>query len=131
LGKNLDSKPDEPEHLTDKRLCGKNGAVDKMNKHDYLARLQEEIEQLHDCSATWRKTVPVHENSQGKVVWKGDVEVFDLHYHDKAKCCYAWNRSGGKNDGDERFVVVLEMPPILDAITAVRYQIDKDVKEVK
>jgi len=62
-----------------------------MNKHDYLAQLQVAIEQLHDCAATRLKTVPVHENFQGKTVWKGDVEVFDLHYHQKAKRCYAWS----------------------------------------
>jgi hypothetical protein len=102
-----------------------------MNKHDYLAQLQLAIEQLHDCAATWRQTVPVHENFQGKTVWKGDVEVFDLHYQQKAKRCYAWSHLGGEKDERTRFVAVLEIPPVDSAATAVRVQIVRDVKEGK
>ena len=41
------------------------------------------LSQLHNCGATWVKTVPVHEVFQGKTVWQGDVEVFDLYGHPK------------------------------------------------
>jgi hypothetical protein len=33
---------------------------------------------------------PVHETFQGQTVWAGEVEVFDLVGHPKAKRCYAW-----------------------------------------
>jgi hypothetical protein len=36
-----------------------------------------------------RATVPVHEVFRGKTVWQGDVEVFDINGHPKAKRCYA------------------------------------------
>jgi hypothetical protein len=101
------------------------------NKQDYLDRLQLAIEHLHDCGATWRKTVTVHEVFRGKTVWQGEVEVFDLHGHDKAKRCYAWSHLDGKNDERTRFVAVLEIPPVVSAETAVRVQIVKDVKDGK
>lgn len=101
------------------------------NKADYLARLQTAVQHLHNCAAVWRETVPVHEVFQGKTVWQGEVEVYDLTGHPKAKRAYAWSHREGKNDEGERFVAVLEIPPVDSAVTAVRVQIVKDVKENK
>jgi hypothetical protein len=98
-------------------------------KSDYLARLQVAVSQLHNCGATWRATVPVREVFQGKTVWEGDVEVFDLTGHPKAKRAYAWSHLDGKHDERTRFVAVLEIPPVESAETAVRVQIVKDFKK--
>ena len=59
------------------------------NKQDYIAKLQVAMSQLHNRGAIWRETVPVHEVFQSKTVWQGDVEVFDLQDHPKAKRAYA------------------------------------------
>lgn len=91
-------------------------------------RLQVAVSQLHNCGAVWRETVPVHEVFRGETVWQGDVEVFDLYNHQKAKRAYAWSHREGKNDEGERFVAVLEIPPVESAVTAVRVQIVKDIK---
>ena len=99
-----------------------------MNKPDYIARVQVAVSQLHNCGAVWCETVPVHEVFRGETVWQGDVEVFDLHGHAKAKRAYAWSHREGKNDKGERFVAVLEIPPVESALTAVRVQIVKDIK---
>lgn len=119
--------------LASKAACGRSlnwyNAVE--NKHDYLAKLQVAVEHLHDCAATWSKTVHVHENFEGQTVWKGDVEVFDLHYTDKAKRCYAWAHLDGPNDELTRIVAMLEIPPVKDAIDVVRLQIVKDAKGIK
>jgi hypothetical protein len=101
------------------------------NKQDYIAKLQVAVSQLHNCGAIWRETVPVHEVFQGKTVWQGDVEVFDLHGHPKAKRCYAWSHLDGAMDERTRFVAVLEIPPVESAVTAVRVQIVKDAKGKK
>jgi hypothetical protein len=101
------------------------------NKQDYLHKLQVAVEHLHDCGATWLKTVPVCEEFRGEVVWAGDVEVFDLHGHDKAQRCYAWAHLDGPNDELARFVAVLEIPPVDSAQKAVQVQIVKDFKEAK
>jgi hypothetical protein len=102
-----------------------------VNKQDYIARLQVAVSQLHNCGALWRETVPVHEIFNGQTVWQGDVEVFDLHDHPKAKRAYAWSHLDGKHDERTRFVAVLEIPPVESAETAVRVQIVKDAKDVK
>ena len=55
---------------------------------------------------------------------KGDVEVFDLTDHPKAKRCYGWNYGE-----PEEFITILELPPVTDAQSAVKigvaYQINK------
>ncbi len=40
----------------------------------------------------------------------------------------AWSHLDGAKDERERFVAVLEIPPVVSAETAVRVQIVKDVK---
>lgn len=95
-----------------------------MHKADYIARLQMTIQHLHNCAAIWRATVPVHEVFEGKTVWQGDVECFDLAGHPKAKHCYSW--SYGE---PEEIIAILELPPIQNAQDAVKvgvaYQIRK------
>jgi len=99
------------------------------NKQEYLDRLQVAIQELHKCGAAWRETVPVHEVFRGKTAWKGEVEVFDLNGHPKAKRAYAWSHKEGPGDRGERFVAVLEVPPIDSAQTAVRASILSDSKK--
>jgi len=101
------------------------------NKQDYLARVQVAVSQLSNCGAVWRETVPVHEIFQGQTVWQGEVEVFDLHGHPQAKRAYAWSHREGQNDQGERFVTVLEIPPVVSPITAVRASIMADIKKSK
>lgn len=101
------------------------------NKSDYLARLQVAVSQLHNCGAVWRESMPVHEVFRGQTVWKGDVEVFDLTGHPKAKRAYAWSHPEGENDKGERFVAVLEIPPVVSPETAVRASIVADSKKQK
>jgi hypothetical protein len=61
-------------------------------------------------------------------VWQGDVEVFDLTGHPKAKRCFASSHAEGKDDKGERLVAVLELPPVESTEAAVRVQIVKDFK---
>jgi hypothetical protein len=100
-----------------------------VNKQDYIAQIQVAVSQLHNCGAVWRKTVLVHEVFRGETVWQGDVEVFYLHNHLKAKRAYAWSHLDGEQDERTRFVAVLEIPPVESAETAVRVQIVKDFKK--
>jgi len=86
---------------------------------------------LHDCGADHASTVPVHEIFQSQTVWRGEVEVFDLTGHPKAKRAYALSHLDEPDDSGERFVAVLEIPPFVDAVTAVRVQIVKDVRGKK
>jgi hypothetical protein len=63
---------------------------------------------------------------RGKTVWKGEVEVFQLFDHPKTTRCYAWSHGEGPNNEGERFVAVLEVPPVDSAKRAVQVQIAKD-----
>ncbi len=101
------------------------------NNQEYLDRVKLALEHLHTCGATHRATVPVHEVFRGQTAWRGFVEVFDLTGHPKAKRAYAWSHCDGKDDQDERFVAVLEVPPVQSALDAVRASIVADAKKRK
>ena len=100
-----------------------------MNKQDYLAQVQVAVSQLHDCGAVYVKTVPVQEVFQGETIWQGDVEVFDLHGHPKAKRAYAWSHFDGKKDERTQFVAVLEIPPVDSPQAAVKVAIAHEVRK--
>ena len=89
------------------------------------------INQLHGCSATWAESAPVHEVFKGQTIWRGVVEVFDLSGHPKAKRAYGWSHRDGPDDKDERFVTVLELPPVDSAKTAVQVAAVKEIKAAR
>jgi hypothetical protein len=91
----------------------------------YIERLKLAVEQLHRCAAVHVATAPVHEVFNGKTVWQGDVEIFKIN-HPRAKRCFAWFH---RDEKGERLVAVLEIPPIVSPVTAVRAQVVKDVKD--
>jgi hypothetical protein len=62
---------------------------------------------------------------------KGDVEVFDLTGHPKAKRAYGWSHADGKDDKDEKFVTVLEVPPVDSPQTAVKVAIVSEIKRAR
>ena len=98
------------------------------SKQEYLDRLKLAIEHLHGCGANYVETVPVHEVFRGQTAWQDDAVVFDLTGHPKAKRAYAWLHKEGKDDKGERFVAVLEIPPVESVETAVRVQSVKNVR---
>jgi hypothetical protein len=98
------------------------------NKRDYITEVQAAVQNLHGCAAIWVESVPVRELFRGKVVWDGEVEVFSLVGHPKAKYAYAWAHLDGKKDEKTRYVAVLEIPPVEDAKTAVQASIVADSK---
>jgi hypothetical protein len=101
------------------------------NNQDYIAQVGVAVSQLHNCGTVWRETVPVKEVFNGKTIWQGDVEVFDLYGHPKAKRAYAWSHLDGKNDERMRYVSVLEIPPVNSPETAVKVAIASEVKNKK
>ena len=96
------------------------------NKLDYISRLQLTIQHLHNCAATHRQTVPVREVFHGKTLWQGDVEVFDLIGHAKAKCCYGWTYGE-----PEEFITILELPPVDSAQAAVKVGVAYQIKKAR
>lgn len=98
---------------------------------DYIGQLQDAIRSLHGCESSYLETVPIHETFQGKTVWQGEVEVFEIRGHPVAKRAYAWSHATGTNDEDKRYVAVLELPPVNSPLTAVRAAIMQEVKDAR
>ena len=57
---------------------------------------------------THAMTVPVCETIEGKPIWDGRVEVFDIYQNHEAKF-FAW---GFREDGQFKTVVILGVPPV-------------------
>jgi hypothetical protein len=86
----------------------------------HIDDLKAIIHKLHGAEATHRESVPVKEVFQGKTVWDGIVEVFDLRGHPKANTAYAWLHDTGDPARPTQHVTVLHVPPVVSPITAVR-----------
>ncbi len=97
-----------------------------MNDIDDIAVV---IQNLHGSAPTHVETVPVKETFQGQTVWEGNVEVFDLENHPKAKRVYAWSHVAGENDEQKRYVTVLHLPPVDSPQTAVKIAIVQEYRE--
>jgi hypothetical protein len=82
---------------------------------EYIERIKQGIFHLRKSNAQHVGSVPVAEVFQGRTIWKGEVEVFDLSGHPKVKRSYA--RTHGE---PEEFMTSLELPPVTDAQSAVK-----------
>jgi hypothetical protein len=82
-----------------------------------IEKIKRAVEKAADCPASHLETVAVVDTFRGKTMWEGTVEIFELLGHSKAKRAYGWSVGKG---ADERFTAVLEIPPVKDALTAVR-----------
>lgn len=94
----------------------------------YIEELREVIQKLHGVKSTHRQSVPVKEVFNGKTVWEGIVEVFDLHGHATANTAYAWAHETGNPKSPKRHVTVLHVPPAISPETAVRAAIVQEFR---
>src|ERR1700738_3547849 len=88
------------------------------------------ISQVHGADATHVESVPVKETFQGKTVWEGIVEVFDLRGHPAASRVYAWAHATDDKMHPKRHVTVLHIPPVISPETAVRAAIVQQYGEI-
>ena len=93
-----------------------------------IDQLKEAVEEMHNCTASFRAKVYIDETFGGEKVWQGDLYVFDLQDHPKAKTCYAWS-SPVEGSDRRRFYAVLEVPPVVSAVDAVRASIVSDYRD--
>ena len=96
---------------------------------DYIQMLQDAIRKGYECEPRHVASVPVHEAFQGKTVWKGAVEVFDLIGHPKAKRAYAWGHAMRDTGNEVRVVTILGMSPVDSPRKAVQVSIVADSKK--
>ena len=86
----------------------------------HIDELRDAIKELHGAEATYRESVPVKDVFNGQTVWDGIVEVFSLKGHPKANTAYAWLHDTGDPSKPAKHVTVLNVPPVVSPLTAVR-----------
>lgn len=96
----------------------------------YIEELKDVIRRLHGVESTHIKSVPVKETFQGKTVWDGIVEIFELHGHPKATHAYAWAHDTDDPKKPKRHVTVLKIPPVVSPETAVRAAIVQEFRNL-
>lgn len=94
----------------------------------YIEELQDVIRRLHGVESKHVESVPVKETFQGKAVWEGIVEVFELRGHPKAPKVYAWSHDTDSPKEPRRHVTVLHIPPITSPLLAVRAAIVQELR---
>jgi hypothetical protein len=90
---------------------------------NYIDELRDVIRGLHGVESTHVESIPIKEVFQGKTVWDGIVEVFELHGHPKAPKIYAWAYETD-NPKKPKHVTVLHLGPVRSPLLAVRYEYD-------
>ena len=99
--------------------------------NSYIQELQAVIRRLHGAEALHIQSVPVKETVQGKTVWEGIVEVFDLKDHPTAPRVYAWTHDTDDPKNPRRHVTVLHSHPIKSAEDAVRAAIIQEFRSLE
>src|SRR5438552_6884925 len=102
-----------------------------MVSSDYIAELRDVIWHLHGAKAEHVESVPVKETFQGKTVWEGIVEVFDLKNHPKAARVYAWAHETDDPKRPKRHVTVLHRSPVDSPEKAVRAAIVQEYRNLE
>jgi hypothetical protein len=97
----------------------------------YIEELRDVIRRLHGAEATHLESVSVKETYQGKTVWEGIVEVFELHGHPTASRLYAWSHETDNQDKPRRHVTVLHSHPITSPVLAVRAAIVQEFRSLE
>src|SRR5689334_4548165 len=70
--------------IPERRRLGRSGDM------TYIEELKDVIRRLYGVESEHVESVPVKETFQGKTIWEGIVEVFDLIGHPIANRLYAW-----------------------------------------
>lgn len=99
--------------------------------NSYISELKDVIRRLHGTEATHVESVPIKQTFQGKTVWEGVVEVFELHDHPKATKAYAWAHDTDNPTKPRRHVTVLHVPPVTSPESAVRAAIVQEYRNLE
>ena len=97
----------------------------------YIQELQDVIRRLHGAESEHIESVPVKEEFEGRTVWDGVVEVFELKGHETAHRVYAWAHDTDDPDHPRRHVTVLHLHPIKSAEDAVRASIVQEFRNLE
>ena len=96
--------------------------------NEQIKDLQKSVEWLHNCSASFKESVSVKEEFEGRTAWEGIVHIYDLTGHPEADKCYAWS-SPVEGSEKRKFYAVLHIPPVDSPEKAVRASIILDYRK--
>jgi hypothetical protein len=97
----------------------------------YIEELRGAIHKMHGGEARHIESVPVREVFQGRTVWEGVVEVFELIGHPNASKVYAWSHTTDDPGKPVRHVAVLHLGAVTSAATAVRAAIVQELRNLE
>lgn len=97
----------------------------------YIQELKAIIRRLHGVEARHMESVPVKETYQGRTVWDGIVEVFELQGHPEAPKVYAWSHETDDPSKPKRHVTVLHIHPVTSPLLAVRAAIIQEFRSLE
>jgi hypothetical protein len=103
--------------------------VEGQGMASYLENLARAVEAMHGCKCVHLSSGLVREEMGGELVWQGRVETFALQGHPTAKRAFAWRCNDA--DGEMRYIVVLNVPPIASPREAVQAAIASGKKAVR
>lgn len=95
---------------------------------DCIQELRDVIRRLHGAEARHLESVSVKETFEGRTVWEGIVEVFELIGHPKASKVYAWAHDTDDPQHSRRHVAVLHIHPVTSPQAAVRAAIVQEFR---
>jgi hypothetical protein len=94
----------------------------------YIDELRDVIRHLHGVESRHVGSVPVKETFQGRTVWDGCVEIFELIGHPTSSKLYAWSHATDDPGNPKRHVTVLHSDLIPSPLLAVRAAIIQEFK---
>lgn len=99
--------------------------------NSYIDELREVIRRLHGVESSHVESVPIKETFQGRTVWEGVVEVFELIGHEKTTRIYAWANNPSDPKEKRNFVTALHIHPVLSPLSAVRAAIVQEFRSLE
>ena len=96
-----------------------------------IYELQDAIRKSQGAEPVHVLSQPVHEEFQGRTVWDGIVEVFELIGHKTSHRAYAWTHLTGDPNSPKRHVTVLHYGPINSPENAVRAFIIQEYRDAQ
>ena len=97
----------------------------------HIEELRDVIRRLHGADSRHVESLPIKESFQGKTVWDGIVEVFELRCHPTASKLYAWAHGTDDPERPRRHVTVLHSHPITSPVLAVRAAIIQEFRSLE
>jgi hypothetical protein len=95
----------------------------------YIQELRDVIRRVHGVESEHVSTIPVKEVFEGRTVWDGFVEMFELKGHPTAQHVYAWGHDTDDPQRPRRHVTVLRLGKIETPLDAVRAAIVQEFRE--